>query len=276
MANDEGMTVIVQQGVAVAEAHWGHSVHVEVEELEPDRPYWYRFTRGSEVSPVGRTKTAPAVGSTPDRFRFAYASCQRWDQGLYTAYRDLAQQDLDLVVHLGDYIYELGIGLGDQLRPGDYSGHVLSTPTTLEDYRNRYALYKLDPYLQEAHRVAPWLVTWEDHEVDNNYFGEIIRDPPMVHALLELRPAAYQAYYEHQPLRKEARPNGLDLQLYRHRSFGNLVEFNVLDTRRPPAGTCWHSRSRSPGSTTRRTRRWRASAAGRWTSGTATPTSATR
>ncbi len=249
VADDEGMTRIVQQGVAVAEAHWGHSVHVEVSGLEPDRPYWYRFLAGSEESPVGRTKTAPAPGATPERFRFAFASCQRWDQGLYTAYRDLARQDVDLVVHLGDYIYESGIGPGDQLRPGDYAGHVLSTTRTLEDYCNRYALYKLDPHLQEAHRVAPWLVTWDDHEVENNYFGEITQDLPVDQALLELRAAAYQAYYEHQPLREASRPAGPDLQLYRHRAFGNLVEFNVLDTRqyRSPQGTSCNAALRDEG-----------------------------
>ena len=249
VADEEGMTRIVRQGVAVAEAHWGHSVHVEVSGLEPDRPYWYRFIAGSEESPVGRTKTAPAPGTIPKRLRFAFASCQSWDQGLYTAYRDLARQDVDLVVHLGDYIYESSIGLGDQLRPGDYPGNVLSTPRTLEDYRNRYALYKLDPHLQEAHRVAPWLVTWDDHEVDNNYFGEIIRDVPVAQALLELRAAAYQAYYEHQPLRLESRPVGPDLQLFRHRTFGDLVEFNVLDTRqyRSPQGTSCNAALREEG-----------------------------
>ncbi len=249
VAADDRMSRIVQQGVAVAEAHWGHSVHVEVQGLEPDRPYWYRFTAGSEESPVGRTKTAPAPGTMPDRFTFAFASCQRWDQGLYTAYRDLARQDVDLVVHLGDYIYESSIALGDQLRPGDYSGHVLTAPTTLEEYRNRYALYKLDPHLQEAHRFAPWLVTWDDHEVENNYFGEILRDVPVAQALLELRAAAYQAYYEHQPLRQSARPAGPDVRLYRHRAFGNLVEFNVLDTRqyRSPQGTSCNAALRSEG-----------------------------
>jgi alkaline phosphatase D len=249
VADDEGMTRIVRQGVAVAEADWGHSVHVEVSGLEPDRPYWYRFVAGSEESPVGRTKTAPAPGATPDRFRFAFASCQRWDQGLYTAHRDLARQDVDLVVHLGDYIYESSIGLGDQLRPGEFPGHVLTTPKTLEDYRNRYALYKLDPHLQEAHRVAPWLVTWDDHEVDNNYFGAILRDVPAAQGLLELRAAAYQAYYEHQPLRKESRPEGPDLRLFRHRSFGSLVEFNLLDTRqyRSPQGTSCNAELRAEG-----------------------------
>jgi alkaline phosphatase D len=231
VAADEAMAGIVQEGVAIADPGWGHSVHVEVEGLDSDRWYWYRFIAGNEESPIGRTKTAPAPGAMPDAFRFAFASCQRWDHGLYTAYQDLAAQAPDLVVHLGDYIYEYSIGLGDQLRPGDYPGAALSKPDTLEEYRIRYALYKLDPDLQEAHRVAPWLVTWDDHEVYNNFFGGIVRDVPAAQGLLAQRAAAYQAYYEHQPLRKESIPQGPDLQLYRHRSFGGLVEFNVLDTR---------------------------------------------
>ncbi len=231
VAHDEQMNRISQHGTALAEPEWGHSVHIEVEGLEPDRWYWYRFIAGNEESPIGRTKTAPSAGAKPARFSFAFASCQRWDHGLYTAYRDLARQDIDLVVHLGDYIYEYGIGLGDQLRPGNYPGAVLSKPDTLVDYRIRYALYKTDPHLREAHRIAPWLVTWDDHEVYNNFFGEIIRDLPAAQGLLEHRAAAYQAYYEHQPLRKESKPVGPDLQLFRHRSFGNLVEFNILDTR---------------------------------------------
>lgn len=150
---------------------------------------------------------------------------------MYTAYRDLASQDVDLVVHLGDYIYEYGIGFGDQLRPGDYPGEIAFTPKDLTDYRGRYALYKSDPHLQEAHRVAPWLVTWDDHEVVNNFFGQINRDVPAAQGLLQLRAAAYQAYYEHMPLRKESRANGPDLQLFRSRAFGSLVDFSVLDTR---------------------------------------------
>ncbi len=249
VATDDRMTRIARQGTAVAEADWAHSVHVEVQGLEPDRPYWYRLTAGSEESPVGRTKTAPAPGTMPDRFTFAFASCQRWDHGLYTAYRDLARRDVDLVVHLGDYIYESGIHPGTQLRPGDYPGHILTRCSTLADYRNRYALYKLDPHLQEAHRLARWLVTWDDHEVENNSYGEMPRDVPVDHLLLELRTAAYQAWYEHQPVRKAARPVGPDLRLYRHRAFGDLVEFNVLDTRqyRSPQGTSCNAGQRSDG-----------------------------
>lgn len=230
IASDEAMTSVVQHGVAVASPAWAHSVHVEVEGLEADRWYWYRFMAGNEVSPVGRTRTAPAPGAAVENFRFAFASCQRWDQGLFTAYKDMAQQDLDLVVHLGDYIYEYGIN-HVPFRKQEMPVHAAFETKDLQDYRTRYALYKLDPHLQEAHRIAPWLVTWDDHEVHNNFFGNIIRDLPISQPLLERRAAAYQAYYEHQPLRKESIPDGPDLQLYRRRTFGNLVEFNVLDTR---------------------------------------------
>ena len=238
VASDEQMTTIVQSGTAVAEAAWAHSVHVEVSGLEPDRWYWYRFRVGDAESVVGKTRTAPGPGQTMDNFRFAFASCQRWDHGLYTAYRDMAQQEVDLVVHLGDYIYEYRIGGGDQLREGAFSFAAFSETYSLSQYRFRYALHKLDPHLQEMHRLAPWIVTWDDHEVNNNFFGGILRDEPAAAALLERREAAYRAYYEHQPLREASRPKGPDLQLYRRLSFGDLVEFNVLDTRqyRSPQG----------------------------------------
>jgi alkaline phosphatase D len=178
------------------------------------------------------------VDATAERFRFAFASCQRWDHGLYTAYRDMAAQDVDLVVHLGDYIYEMRMSGRNPLREGEFSFVALAETHSLEQYRYRYALHKLDPHLQEAHRVAPWVVTWDDHEVHNNFFGGILRDDPASVTLLERRAAAYQAYYEHQPLRAMAKPHGPDLQLYRRLAFGNLVEFNVLDTRqyRSPQG----------------------------------------
>ena len=231
VAEDEQLARVVQQGTAIAEPDWAHSVHVEVEGLQPDRWYWYRFTAGREMSPVGRTKTAPASGTAVPGHRFAFASCQRWDQGLYTAYRDMARQDLDLVVHLGDYIYESAIDGNDLGREGKFPSIAFPEPRDLESYRFRYALYKLDPNLQEVHRVFPWLVTWDDHEVYNNLFGALDRDESFARDLLERRAAAYQAYYEHQPLRRESIPVGPDLQLYRRRAFGDLLELNVLDTR---------------------------------------------
>lgn len=231
VASDERMTDIVQQGTTLADFGWAHSVHLEVSGLEPGRWYWYRFIAGGMESPVGRTRTAPAVGSSPESFTFAFASCQRWEDGLFTAYRDLAQQDVDLVVHLGDYIYEYLVHQNESVRDFDVPFTALNELRDLDDYRMRYALYKLDPDLQEAHRVAPWIVTWDDHEVNNNYFGKVVRDSPFAEPLLKRREVAYKAFYEHQPLRKEQRPEGPDLQLYRAVEFGNLVRFNVLDTR---------------------------------------------
>lgn len=241
IANDERFTDIVQQGTAVAEADWAHSVHLEVSGLEADRWYWYRFRVGAFDSPTGRTRTAPAAGAPFDGFRFAFASCQRWEDGLFTAFRDMAQQDVDLVVHLGDYIYEYLVRANARVRDIDVPGNALGEIRTLDDYRMRYALYKLDPHLQEAHRVAPWLVTWDDHEVSNNYIVPMVADDPFAKPLVERREAAYRAYYEHQPLRAPARPKGAKLTLYRTAEFGDLVRFNVLDGRQyrtPGTGVC--------------------------------------
>lgn len=227
VAADEGMTRVVAQGTAIASAAWAHSVHVEVSGLRPDRWYWYQFKAGTAISPKGRTRTMPPAGSTPGRLRFAFASCQHYEMGYYTAYEHMAREDLDLVLHLGDYIYE---GAAEPKRPRHHnSGELL----TLHDYRARYALYKLDPALQAMHTRAPWVVTWDDHEVANNYAndipgkaGSMSRD-----AFLARRAAAYQAYYEHMPLRRSALPSGPGMLLYRRLSFGQLAEFHVLDTR---------------------------------------------
>ena len=181
------------------------------------------------LSKVGRTSTAQELGSQTERFRFAIANCQHYEQGYYTAYQHMAEQELDLVVHLGDYIYE---GSPVEGRPRRHNSPEIFT---LEDYRNRYALYKSDPHLQAAHAAFPWLVTWDDHEVENNYanaISEIDQEPdqdPQV--FLQRRAIAYQAYYEHQPLRSTSIPQGPDLLLYRRYTFGDLAEFNVLDTR---------------------------------------------
>lgn len=230
VASDEQMTQIVQQGTATAEAEWAHSVHVEVSGLEPARWYFYRFRVGDLESEIGRTKTAPAPGTMPENFRFAFASCQRWDHGLYTAYRDMAEQDVDLVVHLGDYIYEYRVG-DTKWREGTFGLLALSEASKLDQYRARYALHKTDPHLKEMHRLAPWIVTWDDHEVHNNFFGGLKWDDPAAALLLERRNAAYKAYYEHQPLRASAKPTDDGLQLYRAVRYGDLIGFTVLDTR---------------------------------------------
>lgn len=227
VADDEAMTRIVKSGTATANAAWAHSVHVEVEGLRPDRWYWYRFKAGAETSPVGRTRTMPAAEAAPERLRFAFASCQKYEIGFYTAYEHMAREDLDLIVHLGDYIYEKGDGNG-AVRP-----HGTKEIFTLDDYRARYAVYKSDPALQAAHAMAPWIVTWDDHEVSNNYAGAISEHPEKMSSadFLRRRAAGYQAYFEHQPLRRSALPSGPDMLLYRRLAFGRLANFHVLDTR---------------------------------------------
>ncbi len=227
VAEDEAMNRIVRQGTAIANPAWAHSVHVEVEGLRPDRWYWYRFKAGGEISPVGRTRTMPPANSLPDRLRFAFASCQKYESGYYTAFEHLAREDVDLVFHLGDYIYEKG--------PSDDGVRRHNSPEiiTLDDYRNRYALYKSDPALQAAHALAPWVVTWDDHEVSNNYANAISEHPEITTTadFLRRRAAAYQAYFEHMPLRRTALPSGPDMLLYRNLAFGRLASFHVLDTR---------------------------------------------
>lgn len=226
LAYDEGMKQVVQTGTSVATPQLGHSIHIEVSGLEPDRWYWYRFRCGDAESPIGRTRTMPAMDKNPEKLRFAFASCQHYETGFYTAYRHMSQDNLDLIVHLGDYIYE-GKARDNQIRK-----HVGPELMTLDDYRARYALYKSDLDLQAAHQAAPWLVTWDDHEFDNNYAGLISEQsnvPPSV--FMERRAAAYQAYYENMPLRAVSIPKGHDMQLYRRAYFGNLAQFEILDTR---------------------------------------------
>ena len=225
VARDERLTQVVQQGTAVATALLGHSVHVEVGGLEPARWYWYQFRVGSEVSRVGRTRTLPAVGAAVDRLRFAFASCQHYEQGFFTAYRHMQEEDLDLVFHLGDYIYE------SEGRDGRVRKHTGDEIELIGDYRNRYALYRTDQDLQDAHAAFPFVVTWDDHEVDNNYAATVSEDSLPAELFLRRRAEAYQAYYEHMPLRPSALPAGARMQLYRQFSCGDLASFFVLDTR---------------------------------------------
>ena len=180
-----------------------HSVHVEVDGLDPDRWYWYRFRAGDATSPVGRVRTMPADSASPEQLRLAFASCQHYEQGLFTAYEHMAKDDLDIVIHLGDYIYEY-TGVDGRVRK-----HVGSETRTLDDYRIRYAQYKTDPHLQRMHAHCPWIVTPDDHEVDNDYANAISEEKGVDPVeFLERRARAYQAYYEMMPLRKRSLPRG--------------------------------------------------------------------
>ncbi|UJA20355.1 twin-arginine translocation signal domain-containing protein [Thermoleophilia bacterium SCSIO 60948] len=230
VASDERFRRVVRRGRTVARPELGHSVHVEVGGLRPAREYHYRFVVGSDVSPVGRTKTAPAFGSTVSELNFAFASCQQYEHGYFNAYRAMAKEDLDLVIHLGDYIYEYEAG--DYVAPaGNVRQHKGGEITTLADYRQRHAQYRTDRDLQAAHAAFPFIVTWDDHEVDNNYADEIPEDGNSPLGFLKRRANAYQAYYENMPLRRSSVPRGPDMLLYRRLSYGTLAEFSVLDTR---------------------------------------------
>ena len=223
MPDDARFLDIARRGETLAAPELGHSVHVDVTGLEPDRWYYYRFIAGGEVSPIGRTRTFPPIGAPADRLRFAFASCQHYGQGYFTAYEAMMEDDLDLIVHLGDYIYESDWGPKVRFH--------LPEPVTLEQYRNQHALYKSDRSLQAAHAWHPFAVTWDDHEVDNDYAAEHAEDQTPVEAFLRRRAAAYQAYYEHMPLRPTARPIGPDMTLYTTLTFGDLASFMMLDNR---------------------------------------------
>ncbi|SDD88816.1 alkaline phosphatase D family protein [Auraticoccus monumenti] len=212
---------VVRRGVAVAEADLAHSVHVEVDRLQPDRVYWYRFRVGAHISPVGRTRTAPAQDAVLGSMTFAFMSCQAYNNGYFTALRHLAADDLDVAFHLGDYIYEGGSVNGVDGRVN----RPLHELVTLSDYRIRYGLYKSDPDLQAAHASVAFVSVPDNHDIPFDH--TVDPDPP---AALERRAAAYQAYYENLPLRRTSLPSGPAMQLFRRVRYGRLADFHVLDT----------------------------------------------
>ncbi|MGI8757276.1 MAG: alkaline phosphatase D family protein [Acidimicrobiales bacterium] len=225
MASDEAFDKVVVSGIEVATTAFGHSVHAQPHGLEPDTWYHYRFRVGSYVSPVGRARTMPSDDATPDQLRIAFVSCQSRTAGHWTAYDHLAEDDLDLVFHLGDYIYEYPGGEGPTKVALDHE------PQTLADYRVLYASYKRDPKLQKAHQRAPWVITWDDHEVQNNYADETPDHAKDQAAFAARRTAAYQAFWEHQPVRIAPPAADGSLDVYRTVRFGRLATFFVLDGR---------------------------------------------
>jgi alkaline phosphatase D len=227
VARDEQFRDIVRWGLTWARPEHGHSVHVEADGLRPRRTYFYRFWAGGHFSPVGRTRTAPGYGDDPRELKFAFASCQHFETGYYTAYEHMAREDLDFVAFLGDYMYE------NPPNPRVRSHTGVAEPLTVDDYRARYANYRSDEHLQRAHALFPWIMTFDDHEVDNDWSADVPQDPELQtrDAFLARRAAAFQAYYECMPLRRFSKPNGPDIQVYRRLTFGKLMEVNVLDTR---------------------------------------------
>ena len=223
VAEDEGFRRIVRRGRALAPQARGGAVHLEMSGLRPGRPYWYRFHLGEAVSRVGRTATAPL---RPDRLRLALTSCQHWEQGWFSAYGDMIAQAPDAVLQVGDYIYEKSFGNGPDVRRFG-----TRDPTTLEEYRARYALYRTDPHLAAAHAELPFVVSWDDHEVENDYGGEMGVATVDRAAFLRRRAAAYQAYFEHMPLRPSTLRADGEARIYRRLGYGDLATLHVLDTR---------------------------------------------
>jgi alkaline phosphatase D len=225
LATDDRFTSVVADGVATATPDEGHSLHVIADGLDPASEYHYRFVVGDFTSPVGRTRTLPAEGEAVDRFKLAVANCQWYDAGSYAAYRHMAEDDVSLVLHLGDYIYEYAAGIGRRHSAPDREVE------TLPDYRLRYASYKVDADLQAAHAAFPFVATWDDHEVANNYMGDTVPGGRVAnHRLPERRAAAYQAWWENLPTRLPAPEDG-HADIYRDVVVGNLARITMLDER---------------------------------------------
>jgi alkaline phosphatase D len=230
VARDAAMRHVVARGTAAAPAELAHSVHVEVRGLLPHRDYFYQFDVRGEESAIGHFRTAPRAHELLGELRFAFATCQDWDSGYYTAYRDMSRHDLDLVLHLGDYTYEYGIEKPS--RRGGVPAGFAAGCCDLRTYRLRHALYKLDPDLQAAHAAFPFAVIWDDHDVANDYSGLAPNEESQVETFVQRRAAAYQAYYEHLPIRASvARLPRSEMRIYRRLRYGALAEFTLLDDR---------------------------------------------
>ena len=231
VAADGSFDDVVSEGVFVTDASAGNSVHAEAGGLEADTAYWYRFTVGDHESAIGRTRTAPAAGSDPSGVRFAVASCQAFQSGFYSAHQHMAAEDgLSAVLFLGDYIYELESSTAARQ-------HGMAPPRTLEEFRVFYELNNSDPDLRAALAAHPWIFTWDDHEVEDNYaadeqglIGERAGGDPA--AFPAKRAAAYQAWWEHVPVRAPAPAlTDGDVEIYRGLDFGALVSLSVVDNR---------------------------------------------
>lgn len=238
VAADERFARIARAGTALARPEAAHAVHVEVAGLAPGRPWFYRFRAGGAESPVGRSRTAPAPDATPPRVRLVHGGCQHYEHGFFTAWRHVAEEpELDLVFHYGDYIYEYaGRAIGSRGWGGVVRSHEGGEILTLADYRRRHAQYRLDPDLQAAHAAHPFAVSFDDHEVENNWAGPVPEansppgfDTPEGFALRKA--AAFQAWFEHMPVRAASRPQGPAITAYRSLRFGRLAAVQVLDTR---------------------------------------------
>ncbi|MEZ7131024.1 alkaline phosphatase [Nonomuraea sp. AD125B] len=223
LAKDDGFRRVVRRGTEVARPEAAHSVHVELDGLDPGAEYFYRFRAEGEISPAGRTLTAPAAGSRSRALNLSFTSCADYQAGWFTPYRRMAEDQPDLIAFLGDYIYEYG----DYKYPvrDQAGGECLD----LAGYRLRHAQHKADPESQLAHAIAPWVVVWDDHDIENAWAGDVPEqpDPPF----MKRRADAFQAYYENMPLRRAQKPNGSSLRLHRSIRWGEVANLHLLDTR---------------------------------------------
>jgi len=226
---DEHFQRIAQRGRTQALAINGHAVHVQLHGLQPGREYWYRFIALGERGPTGRALTLPALNAKVDHLRLGVASCAHYERGLFSAYRHMADERPDLVLFLGDYIYEYTNAPGTQGLARSYGA---PEATDLAGYRYRYALHKTDPDLQQLHAAAPWIATWDDHEVQDDYSGVSSKDPGVtLAAFQQRRAAAYQAFLENMPLRRPPLGSNGSPQIYRRFTYGDLAAIPVLDGR---------------------------------------------
>ena len=228
VAEDERFARIVRSGTVLADPAQAHSVRVRVEGLASARPFWYRFLVGGTVSPVGRTRTAPAAHAQVNRLRLALASCQHYEQGWFTVHREIAATELDAVVFVGDYLYE------SSKRRFRLRSHEAEEPVTLDQFRARHATYRRDPDLQACHAAHPWILAWDDHEVRNDYAGTLggsANEALSPQEFLQLRTAAYQAYFEHQPLDLSQQPGPDGLRMHDRFRWGRLADLWMLDGR---------------------------------------------
>ncbi|MER6254257.1 alkaline phosphatase D family protein [Streptomyces sp. NPDC001584] len=229
VASDKGFSRVVGSGTVTASAAADHTVKVDVRGLQPQTPYWYRFTAGGVVSPVGRTLTTPAHEATTEGVRFGVVSCANWESGYFSAYRHLAARtDLHAILHLGDYIYEYQSGGYPEakyvVRPHEPKHEIVS----LADYRTRHGKYKTDADLQALHQAHPVIAIWDDHEFANDsWAGGAENHTPGAEGDWAARAAAAkQAYFEWMPVRASVAGT-----VYRRLRFGTLADLHLLDLR---------------------------------------------
>lgn len=236
VASDPQFKTIVQTGTSMAMPELAHAVHVEVTGMQPNRPYWYRFMVAGYHSRVGCSRTLPLPGAPLDRVRFVVAGCQYYELGYFTAWKRIAEEPIDFVFHYGDYIYEAA---GSKFPYGDNYGknppplrsHVGHELYSIDDYRARYGQYKTDPDLQAAHAACPWFVSFDDHEVDNNWAADIDENEIPREIFATRKAMALQAYYENMPLRRSSLPVNGHIQMFRGAQYGDLLNGFFLDTR---------------------------------------------